>query len=78
MQSEIKKWSESEMHDLVLHVMALDMKAKYEKYLGKIENMYPFLFISNVLDPIYKLVCVTWLFKKIYREHVAQVMGKKG
>ena len=31
-QSEIKKWSESEMYNSILHVIALDMKTKYEKH----------------------------------------------
>ena len=76
-QSEIKKWTESDMHDSLLHVMALDMKAKYEKYWGRVENINPLLFIANVLDPRYKLAYVKWSFEEIYGENVAQVMGKK-
>ena len=65
------------MYDSVLHMMALDMRTKFDKYWGKIENMNPLLFIANVLDPRYKLAYVTWSFEEIYGEHVAQLMGEK-
>ena len=39
--------------------------------------MNPLVFITNVLDPRYKLAYVMWSFEEIYGENMSQVMGKK-
>ena len=44
------------MHNLILLIMAINMKSKDKKYWGKIDNMNYFPFISNVLGLIYKLI----------------------
>ena len=59
------------MFNSILYVMAMDMKKKYDKYWGMVENMNPLLFIANVLDPRYKLAYVMWSFEEIYGEDVA-------
>lgn len=63
-QSEVKKWSCD--LDSLLGLMATDMKRKYDKYWGKVENINPLLFIANILDPRYKLAYIDWSFADIY------------
>lgn len=49
-------------------VTAVKMKAKFQKYLGSLEDMNQLLLVARVLDPMYKLrnfskllVCQTML-----------------
>ena len=76
-QSEINDWIKDENSNSVLHLMAMDMKKKYDKYWGKIENMNPLIFIANALDPRYKLAYIKWSFGDIYGESVAETIVKR-
>lgn len=49
---ELSHGSETER---VLYQMAVKMKAKFQKYLGSLEDMNQLLLVALVLDPIYKL-----------------------
>ena len=56
--------------------MANEMKVKFDKYWGKLENMNPIIFIANALDPRYKLAYITWSFEGIYGAELAENMVK--
>ncbi|KAL9235748.1 hypothetical protein vseg_010485 [Gypsophila vaccaria] len=55
--------------------MAFEMKAKYDKYWGKIENLNLLLFMSLILDPRWKLVCVEWMVKKAYGVEKGKILS---
>ncbi|KAI4346152.1 hypothetical protein L6164_013225 [Bauhinia variegata] len=44
------KWSENEANS-ILGTMACNMRNKFEKYWGKVENINPLIYIGIVLDP---------------------------
>lgn len=46
--------------------VGVEMKLKYDKYWGKIENINQLLYFGVVLDPRYKLRYVDWSFKDMY------------
>jgi len=46
--------------------VGIDMKVKYDKYWGKIENINQLLYFGVVLDPRYKLRYVDWSFNDMY------------
>ncbi|KAK9757677.1 hypothetical protein RND81_01G178600 [Saponaria officinalis] len=52
--------------DVGIRNMTSQMKIKYDKYWGKIDNLNLLLFVSLILDPRWKLVCVEWMVKKAY------------
>ncbi|KAL2466083.1 zinc finger BED domain-containing protein RICESLEEPER 2-like [Abeliophyllum distichum] len=57
--------------------MASNMKKKFDKYWGQMENVNQFLLIATVLDPRYKLSYVEYCFVDIYKdEQVASSMTK--
>ena len=56
--------------------MANEMKVKYDKYWGKLENMNPIIFVANALDPRYKLAYIAWSFDEIYGAELAENMIK--
>ena len=47
-----------ESDDWRVSAMAMNMKAKCDKYWGNAEKMNPLLYVVVVLDPRYKLRCV--------------------
>ncbi|XP_074290537.1 zinc finger BED domain-containing protein RICESLEEPER 2-like [Silene latifolia] len=52
--------------DAGVRKMAAQMKVKYDKYWGKIENLNLLLFVSLILDPRWKMSCVEWMVKKAF------------
>ncbi|KAI4324016.1 hypothetical protein L6164_023584 [Bauhinia variegata] len=70
------KWSENEV-DCVLGTMACNMRNKFDKYWGKIENISPLIYISIVLDPRYKLEYVNFICDANYEIGTATLLKKK-
>lgn len=52
--------------NIILASMGYEMKKKYDKYLGEIENINKFIYFSVILDPRYKLGYVEWCFNDMY------------
>ncbi|XP_031281680.1 zinc finger BED domain-containing protein RICESLEEPER 2-like [Pistacia vera] len=61
---KISKWCRSV--DPGLHIMALRMKGKYDKYWSNIDNINLMLFIVEVLDPRHKLEYVNWVINESF------------
>ncbi|KAI4297639.1 hypothetical protein L6164_037521 [Bauhinia variegata] len=70
------KWSENEA-DSVMGTMACNMRNKFEKYWGKVENINPLIYIGIVLDPRYKLEYVNYICDANYEIEVATLLKKK-
>ncbi|KAI4335155.1 hypothetical protein L6164_013827 [Bauhinia variegata] len=70
------KWSENEA-DYVLGTMACNMRNKFDKYWGKIENINPLIYIGIVLDPRYKLEYVNFICDANYEIGTATLLKKK-
>ncbi|KAI4357416.1 hypothetical protein L6164_001364 [Bauhinia variegata] len=70
------KWSENEV-DCVLGTMACNMRNKFDKYWGKIENINPLIYIGIVLDPRYKLEYVNFICDANYEIGTATLLKKK-
>ncbi|KAI4324055.1 hypothetical protein L6164_023621 [Bauhinia variegata] len=70
------KWSENEA-DSILGTMACNMRNKFEKYWGKVENINPLIYIGIVLDPRYKLEYVNYICDANYETEVATSLKKK-
>ena len=71
----LQKWSES--NDVLLSIMAKNMKRKLDKYWGASVNMNYLLFVATVLDPRHKLEYVEFCFEKMYGSEQAQRMLAK-
>lgn len=41
--------------EMVLHQMTVNMRAKFQKYFGSLDDMNQQLLVALVLDPRYKL-----------------------
>ena len=52
----------------ILATMGFEMKMKYDKYWGKVENINQFLYFGVIFDPRYKLRYVEWSFKDMYSD----------
>jgi hypothetical protein len=50
----------------VLASMGSEMKQKYNKYWGKIENINKLIYFGVILDPRYKFSYVEWCFNDMY------------
>lgn len=50
----------------ILASMGYEMKKKYDKYWGEIENINKFIYFGVILDPRYKLGYVEWCFNDMY------------
>ncbi|XP_024164489.1 zinc finger BED domain-containing protein RICESLEEPER 2-like [Rosa chinensis] len=64
--SSIGVGPDSSDSDMVLYDMAVQMKSKYDKYFGSLDDMNQLFLVAVVLDPRYKLrnigrVCEVWL-----------------
>ncbi|KAI4305058.1 hypothetical protein L6164_028448 [Bauhinia variegata] len=70
------KWRENEA-DSILGTMACNMRNKFEKYWGKVENINPLIYIGIVLDPGYKLEYVNFICDANYEIEVATLLKKK-
>ncbi|KAI4345045.1 hypothetical protein L6164_012213 [Bauhinia variegata] len=70
------KWSENEA-DSILGTMACNMRNKFDKYWGKIENINPLIYIGIVLDPWYKLEYVNFICDANYEIGTATLLKKK-
>ena len=57
--------------------MVVEMKNKYDKYWGSIENINLMLFVAVVLDPRYKLKYVQFWFKEWYEKDKGDAMSSK-
>ena len=51
------------------------MKAKYDKYWENVDNINVLLFITLVLDPVYKLDNVEWVIRTNYEGESANVVS---
>ena len=63
--------------DPLLRSMAVEMKRKYDKYWGSIDNINLVLFDAVVLDPRYRLKYVKFLFKEWYEKDKGDAMCSK-
>ncbi|KAI5396728.1 hypothetical protein KIW84_062815 [Lathyrus oleraceus] len=52
--------------NIILASIGYEMKKKYDKYWGEIENINKFIYFGVILDPIYKLGYVKWCFNDMY------------
>jgi hypothetical protein len=50
----------------ILASMGYEMKQKYDKYWGKIENINKLLYFGVILDPRFKFSYVEWCFNDMY------------
>ncbi|KAL2517937.1 BED-type domain-containing protein [Abeliophyllum distichum] len=72
---ELDQWSSSS--DFLLGEMASNMKKKFDKYWGKMDNVNQLLLVATLLDPRYKLDYVEYCFVDIYKNvEVASSMTK--
>ena len=70
------KWSETN-YDPILGTMACNMRNKFDKYWGKVENTNPLIYIGIVLDPRFKLEYVNFLCDENYEPAIATILKKK-
>ncbi|KAL4600243.1 hypothetical protein ACB092_11G184500 [Castanea dentata] len=63
--------------DPLLKSMAVEMKKKYDKYWGSIDNINLMLFVAVVLDPRYRLKYVNFLFREWYGKEKGDAMSSK-
>ncbi|KAL2893532.1 Zinc finger BED domain-containing protein RICESLEEPER 2, partial [Bienertia sinuspersici] len=57
--------------------MAGQMKAKYEKYYGNVENINVLVFVAVILDPRHKMTYVEWMVKDNYEPNKAILLISK-
>ena len=57
--------------------MAVEMKKKYDKYWGSIDNINLMLFVAVVLDPRYRLKYVKFWFWEWYGKDKGDAMSSK-
>nr|KYP38025.1 Putative AC transposase [Cajanus cajan] len=50
----------------ILAMMGFNMKQKYDKYWGNINNINQLLYFGVIFDPRYKFEFVDWSFKEMY------------
>ncbi|XP_075675034.1 zinc finger BED domain-containing protein RICESLEEPER 1-like [Castanea sativa] len=63
--------------DPLLKSMAIEMKKKYDKYWGSMDNINLMLFVAVVLDPRYRLKYVKFWFREWYRKDKGDEMSSK-
>ncbi|KAL2893533.1 Zinc finger BED domain-containing protein RICESLEEPER 2 [Bienertia sinuspersici] len=57
--------------------MARQMKVKYEKYYGNVENINVLVFVAVILDPRHKMTNVEWMVKDNYEPNKAILLISK-
>ena len=57
--------------------MAVEMKKKYDKYWGSIDNINLMLFVAVVLDPRYRLKYVKFWFREWYGKDNRDAMSSR-
>ncbi|XP_031251250.1 zinc finger BED domain-containing protein RICESLEEPER 2-like [Pistacia vera] len=56
-----------------LHSMSKKMREKFDKYYGSLDKANVMVLVATVLDPRYKMIYVSWCYKKIYGNDLAKV-----
>ncbi|KAL2893529.1 Zinc finger BED domain-containing protein RICESLEEPER 2 [Bienertia sinuspersici] len=69
--------SNLEYEDEGIKNMARQMKAKYEKYYGNVENINVLVFVAVILDPRHKMIYVEWMVKDNYEPNKAILLISK-
>jgi len=65
-------WSNE--HNSILCSMAVNMKTKYDKYLGSFEKINKIVFLAVVPDPRYKLDYLGFCFESVYDDVMAKAL----
>ena len=71
-QSHLIRMSKND--NAVVRNMAIEMKAKYDKYWSNVEKLNMMIFVASVLDPRGKLGVVEYWLKKIYTLELASTL----
>ncbi|KAI4346227.1 hypothetical protein L6164_013296 [Bauhinia variegata] len=65
---ELNTWCVAD--DSLLRGMAMEMKKKYDKYWGNVQNINPIIYFGVIFDPRYKIKFIEWTFEKMYSDDV--------
>ncbi|GAU33852.1 hypothetical protein TSUD_393600 [Trifolium subterraneum] len=70
-------WMGCHKDDPILANMAINMKAKYEKYWGDVSKMNILVFVAVIFDPRCKFQFVSWGLNLYYDEKIAASLCEK-
>jgi len=63
--------------DILLSAMAIIMKMKYDKYWGDFEKINPLLFVTSMLDPLYKIdILEFWYMSNVGEKKAEKIVTK--
>ncbi|KAI4357178.1 hypothetical protein L6164_001144 [Bauhinia variegata] len=65
---ELNTWCVAD--DSLLRGMTMEMKEKYDKYWGNVQNINPIIYFGVIFDPRYKIKFIEWAFEKMYSDDV--------
>ncbi|KAI4297878.1 hypothetical protein L6164_037739 [Bauhinia variegata] len=65
---ELNTWCVA--NDSLLRGMAMEMKKKYDKYWGNVQNINLIIYFGVIFDPRYKIKFIEWAFEKMYSDDV--------